>query len=182
MRIVALGDSLTSGYGLPKGEDYVTKLQDALIAKGINVRIENAGKAGSTSAEGLARLESAIAGDEKPRLVILALGSNDMLQRISPETTKKNLTSILQTLQDKKIPVYLIGMKNPMGNIFMRGSLAKVFDDLDDEFDVPFYPYFLKGVALEKGLNLADGIHPNEKGIAIMVENTAPGIAKALKK
>lgn len=181
-RIVALGDSLTAGYGLPAGEDFASKLQQELVARGLNVRIENAGISGNTTEDGKRRVAQAIAGDEKPRLVIVALGANDMLRRIEPATTRDNLSSILSTLRDKDIPVFLIGMRNPMGiGPFMGGPYAGLYKDLAKEYDVPFFPFFLKDVAMDKSLNLPDGMHPNEKGIAVMVDNIAPDIVKALK-
>jgi len=181
MRIVALGDSLTAGYGLPQGQDFVTKLQEALIERGLNVKIENAGVSGDTTEGGKNRLAAAIAGDPKPRLVIVALGANDLLRRIDPAQAKENLRVILQTLKDQKIPAFLIGMRNPMGIPFMEGPYGRLYDDLADDFDVPFYPFFLKGVAMDKTLNQPDGLHPNEKGVAIMVENIAPEIEEALE-
>lgn len=182
MRIVALGDSLMAGSGLPKGEDFASKLEVALIAKGLHVKIENAGIAGNTTADGRARLEEAIKGEPKPRLVIVALGANDMLRRIPVAEAKKNLEAILQSLKDKNIPVFLIGMQNPMGGPLMKGPYAKMFADLEDEYDVPLYPFFLEGVAMDKTLNQGDGFHPNEKGVAVMVENIASEIEDVLEE
>lgn len=181
LRIVALGDSLTAGYGLPQGEDFVSKLEMTLQQRGLNVKIENAGITGDTTAGGLRRLPNVIAGEPKPRLVIVALGANDMLRRLSPEDARKNLTSILQTLKDRNIPAFLIGMRNPGFGPFMAGPYGKMFDEVADEFDVPFVPFFLKGVAMDANLNQADGLHPNEKGVAIMVENIAPEIEDVLE-
>lgn len=181
-RVVALGDSLTAGYGLPAGEDFANKLQQELLTRGLNVTVENAGISGNTTEDGKRRVEQAIAGDQKPRLVIVALGANDMLRRIDPSTTRDNLSSILTTLRDRDIPVFLIGMRNPMGiGPFMGGPYAGLYKDLAKEYDVPYFPFFLKDVAMDKTLNLPDGMHPNEKGIAIMVRNIAPDVAKALK-
>lgn len=181
MRVVALGDSLTAGTGLPKGEDFATKLEQALIKEGLNVKVQNAGISGNTTEQGLARLESAIAGEPKPKLVIVALGANDMLRRMDAGKAKTNLAAILQKLEDKRIPAFLIGMQNPIGGFFMKGPYAGIYKDLEDEFDVPLYPYFLEDVALKKELNQADGFHPNEKGVAVMVENIAPEIMDALE-
>lgn len=181
MRIVALGDSLTAGYGLLQGQDFVTKLEEALLKRGLNVKIENAGITGDTTAGGLRRLPNVIAGEPKPKLVIVALGANDMLRRLDPEDARKNLTSMLQMLKDRNIPAFLIGMRNPGFGPFMAGPYGRMFDEVADEFDVPFVPFFLKGVAMNSGLNQADGLHPNEKGVAIMVENVAPEIEDALE-
>jgi acyl-CoA thioesterase-1 len=181
-RVIVLGDSLTAGYGLPQGEDFATKLESALIAKGHNVKIQNAGISGDTTAGGLMRLGQVIGGEPRPRLVIVALGANDMLRRIDPATAKKNLSAILKTLKDNKIPAFLIGIQNPMGmGAFLRGPYGKIYDDLADEYDIPLYPFFLKGVAMDKALNQPDGMHPNEKGVAIMVKNIAPEISDALE-
>lgn len=181
-RVVALGDSLTAGYGLPAGEDFASKLSQELRARGHNVVVENAGISGNTTEDGKRRIEQAIAGEQKPRLVIVALGANDMLRRIDPSTTRANLSSILETLRERDIPAFLVGMRNPMGvGPFMGGPYAGLYKDLAKEYKVPLYPYFLKDVAMDKSLNLPDGMHPNEKGIAVMVDNIAPHIAKALK-
>lgn len=182
MRIVALGDSLTAGYGLPAGQDFATKLQEALIKEGLNVSVQNAGISGNTMQDGRNRLAQAITGEPKPRLVIVALGANDMLRRMDPQGTRENLRTILQTLKDQNIPAFIIGMRNPHAfGPFMTGPYAGLYKDLAKEFDVPLYEFFLKGVALDKNLNQADGIHPNEKGVAIMVENIVPEIADALE-
>lgn len=182
MRVVALGDSLTAGYGLETGEDFATKLQEALIADGINVKIDNAGVSGDTTAGGKSRLEWAIAGDTKPRLVIVALGANDMLRGLDPKVTKKNLGAILAELKKREIPALLVGMKSPtnLGPLF-RSKYDKIYPELAKEYDVPLYPFFLDGVAMKADLNLDDGIHPNTKGIAVIVKNILPDVKDALE-
>ncbi len=181
-RIVALGDSLTAGYGLQSGEDFATKLQESLVKEGLDVKIDNAGVSGDTTAGGLARIDWAIEGAQKPDLVLVALGANDMLRGIDPAVTKDNLSKILTKLKDKNIPAFLIGMRSPtnMGPFF-RGKFDKVYKELADEYDVPLYPFFLDGVAMKTEYNLEDGIHPNTKGIAIIVEKITPAIKKTLK-
>lgn len=180
-RIVALGDSLTAGYGLKTGEDFATKLQEALIADGYDVKIDNAGVSGDTSAGGKSRVGWAVEGNPKPSLVILALGANDMLRGLDPVTTKSNLGDIIKTLQDKNIPILLAGMKSPltMGPLY-RGKHDRIYPELAKEYKVPLYPFFLEGVAMNADLNLEDGIHPNQKGIAIMVKNILPSVKKQL--
>ncbi|PZO84371.1 MAG: arylesterase [Micavibrio aeruginosavorus] len=183
VRIVALGDSLTAGYGLESGQDFTTKLQEALIADGISVKIDNAGVSGDTSAGGLARVDWATQGTPPPSLVIVALGGNDMLRGIDPAVTRKNLAGILDKLKAKNIPVLLAGMRSPTNlGPFFRGKFDKMYRELAKEYDVPLYPFFLEGVAMNAELNLSDGIHPNQKGIAIMVENILPSVKKALKQ
>ncbi len=182
-RIVALGDSLTAGYGLQGGEDFATKLQEALIADGVDVKIDNAGVSGDTTAGGLARLEWATQGDPKPDLVIVALGANDMLRGIEPDEARKNLSSILENLKAKGIPAFLVGMKAPtnMGGDYKK-SFEAIYPDLAKKYDVPFYPFFLEGVATRQDLNLPDGIHPNTKGVAIIVEKMTPALIEAIKQ
>lgn len=180
-RIVALGDSLTAGYGLESGEDFATKLQEALIAKGYAVKIDNAGVTGDTTAGGLARLEWAVSGEPKPTLVIVSLGANDMLRGLDPAIPRQNLDAILTRLADKKIPVLLAGMQTPpnMGAAYAQ-KFNVIYPELAKAHNVTLYPFFLDGVATHNDLNLADGIHPNQKGIAVMVEKMTPVVAKFL--
>ncbi|PZP56828.1 MAG: arylesterase [Micavibrio aeruginosavorus] len=182
LRIVALGDSLTAGYGLQAGEDYANQLQQALISKGLDVKIDNAGVSGDTTAGGLSRLEWVTAGEPKPALVIVALGANDMLRAIDPSTTESNLRSILKNLKDKDIPAVLYGMKAPINMPpAYRKSFNDIYPTLSEEFDVPLYPFFLEGIAMNSKLNLDDGVHPTKEGVALMVEKTSPLIEKQLK-
>jgi acyl-CoA thioesterase-1 len=182
-RIVALGDSLTSGYELAGGQDFASQLESALNAAGHEVKIDNAGVSGDTTAGGLNRLEWAISGEPKPSLVIIALGANDMLRGLDPALAKDNLSKIIEEVKERDIAVLLIGMKSmlTMGPLY-RGQYDKIFPALAKEHDVPLYPFFLEGVAMNPALNLDDGIHPNEKGIAVMVENILPAVTKALSQ
>lgn len=183
LRIVALGDSLTAGYGLQAGEDYPTQLQKALIDKGIDVKIDNAGVSGDTTAGGLSRLEWVTSGEPKPTLTIVALGANDMLRAIDPATTESNLRSILQKLKAKNIPAVLYGMNAPINMPpTYRKSFNSLYPKLADEFGVPLYPFFLEDVAMNPKLNLEDGIHPTKEGIALIVKKTLPFIEEQLKK
>lgn len=181
-RIVALGDSLTAGYGLQAGEDFATRLQEALIKEGLSVKIDNAGVSGDTTAGGLSRVDWAIEGEPKPDLVLVALGANDMLRGIDPAVTKDNLAKILDKLKEKDIPAFLIGMRSPtnMGPFFQT-KFDKIFKELSKEYDVPLYPFFLDGVAMKADLNLQDGMHPNAKGIDVIVEKITPAVAKVIK-
>ena len=180
-RAVALGDSLMAGYGLQPGESYPDQLQEALRKKGWNVAIDNAGVSGNTTSDGFARLDQAIAGDVKPDLVIVALGANDMLRSVPPAQARENLRKILQYLKDRKISTVLYGMKaSGFASMIYRAAYSDIYSDLADEFDVAFYPFFLKGVALNPQFNLGDNIHPNKQGVAVMVENTEALVADAL--
>lgn len=182
LRVVALGDSLTSGYGLDISEAFPAKLEAALRKNGLNVTVENAGVSGDTTAGGLARLNQSIAGPVKPDLVIVELGANDILRRLSAVEMENNLRQILSHLQQQKIPVLLAGMKAPfyMPGPF-RGQYIKVYSKLADEFDVPLYEFFLDGVAFDPKYNLDDRLHPNAQGIDIIVEKIQSKVQKLLK-
>ena len=183
LRIVTLGDSLTAGYGLQAGEDYATQLQASLVKEGVDVKIDNAGVSGDTSAGGLSRVDWAIGGEPKPSLVIVALGANDMLRGVDPLTTENNLRSILTNLRKKDVPAFLYGMKAPFNlPATYRKPFNAMYPKLAEEFDIPLYPFFLEGVAMNPKLNLEDGVHPTKEGVALMVEKTEPLIRKELLK
>ena len=185
LRIVALGDSLTAGYGLETEKDFASQLEKALKADGHNVKVENAGVSGDTTAGGLSRLEWALAveeGEPKVRLMIIALGGNDLLRGVDPRVTRENLEAILTELKDREVRALLVGMQSPgnMGPVFQR-RFDKIFPAVAEKYDVPFYPFFLEGVAMKPEFNLADGMHPNAAGVAIMVKNILPTVKEALK-
>ncbi|TNE35293.1 MAG: arylesterase [Alphaproteobacteria bacterium] len=179
-RIVAIGDSLTAGYGLPPGVDFVTQLQAALRKENFDVKIENAGVSGDTSTGGLQRLDWAL-GDGAD-LVILELGANDALRGISPGVTRKNLDEILGVLKRRNIPVLLTGMMAPpnMGKDY-ASEFNSIYPDLAAKYDVELYPFFLKDVAAIPSLNQSDAIHPNAEGVKVIVKNMLPYVARFLK-
>lgn len=171
--ILAFGDSLTAGLGLPKEQAFPAKLEQKLRAEGYNIRVINAGVSGETTAGGLRRLDWSL--EENPDFVILALGANDMLRGLDPKEAQKNLDAMLQTLQKRKIPVLLAGMKSFMNLGPLYGSKFNgIYEDLADKYDTFYYPFFLEDVALEPELNQDDGIHPNAAGVDVMVENIYP--------
>jgi acyl-CoA thioesterase-1 len=176
VRILALGDSLTQGYGVPPGMDFATRLQAALKARGLDVAVINAGVSGDTSAGGLARLDWQL-GDAKsmPNAAIVELGANDSLRGLSPAEMEKNLDAILAKLKARNIPVLLAGMKGPRnyGPQYTEEYDA-VFPRLARKYGVLFYPFFLDGVALDKSLVQPDMLHPNPKGVDVIVARIAP--------
>ena len=175
LRLVVLGDSLTAGYGLPAGTSFPDKLQKALTAKGLDVLVENAGVSGDTSSGGLSRLDWAVA--DGTQMVILELGANDALRGVAPEETLKALDEIITRLKAKDVKVLLAGMVAPpnMGEAYGKAFNA-IYPDLAQKHDVALYPFFLEGVAAMPELNLADGIHPNEKGVDVIVERMLPAV------
>lgn len=181
--IVAYGDSLAHGFGLPDAEIFPVQLQKALVARGMDVRVENAGVSGDTTAGGLARLDWTLSGGEVPDLVIVELGGNDGLRGLSPEQAEANLDQILTRIKARGIKVLLTGMKAPpnLGADYVAAFDA-IFPRLAQKHGVPFYPFFLDGVAADPALNQPDGIHPNAKGVAIIVERIIPYVVDALAK
>jgi acyl-CoA thioesterase-1 len=184
IRVLALGDSLTQGYGLPPGTDFPTKLQQALKARGLDVTVINAGVSGDTSAGGLARLDWSL-GDPQmaPDAAIVELGANDGLRGLPPEEMEKNLDAILAKFKDRHIPVLLAGMKGPRNyGPDYTAKFDAVFPRLAKKYGVLFYPFFLDGVALDPKLIQPDGLHPNPKGVDIIVAKIAPMAAKLVSE
>jgi acyl-CoA thioesterase-1 len=181
VRILALGDSLTAGYGLARAEGFVAQLQAALRAKGVPATVIDAGVSGDTSAGGRARLDWALA--DRPDVAIVALGGNDLLRGLNPEATYANLNDILTRLAGRNIPVLLAGMLGPrnLGQEFVT-AFEGAYQRLSREHDVVFYPFFLDGVAGDAALNQPDGIHPNARGVAVMVERIMPSVEALLAR
>jgi acyl-CoA thioesterase-1 len=181
IRILTLGDSLTAGYGLPRGEGFVAQLQAALRARGIPATVLDGGVSGDTTAGGRARLDWALA--DRPDAAIVALGGNDLLRAIPPETTYANLDDILRRLRQRNIPVLLAGMYAPrnLGPEYVE-AFEGAYRRLAREHDVVFYPFFLDGVAGDPALNQPDGIHPNARGVAVMVERIMPAVEALLSR
>lgn len=181
MRIVVLGDSLSAGYGLPAAEAFPARLEAALRARGHDVTIVNAGVSGDTTAGGRARIGWSLGDTPPPDAVIVALGSNDALRGLEPRATRDNLDAILAAVTTAGLPVLLIGTKAPrnFGADYVRDFEA-VFPALAARYDALYYPFILEGVALDPALNQADGIHPNERGVARMVAGFLPLVEKLM--
>jgi acyl-CoA thioesterase-1 len=173
VKILALGDSLTAGYGLAETDGFTTRLQKALKDKGYDAQVINAGVSGDTSAGGRSRLDWAL-GDQ-PQVAVVELGANDGLRGLDPASTRENLDAILTALKERKIPTLLAGMYAPrnLGRDY-GDRFNAIYPDLAAKHDVPLYPFFLDGVALDPKLNQEDGMHPNAKGVAIVVEGILP--------
>ena len=170
-KIVLYGDSLMAGYGLTQKHHLATVLENNLISKGLNVKVTNASVSGDTSAGGLNRLNW-ILSEEEFDLFILGLGANDMLRGISPEETEKNLEKIIQKVSEKNIDLILAGMIAPKtyGTDY-KNKFDIIYKNLSIKYNLKLVPFLLKDVALNPDLNLADGIHPNEKGVIIVSKN-----------
>ncbi len=173
INLVGFGDSLMAGYQLAPSESYTAQLEAALKAKGHKVVITNAGVSGDTTSAGLSRIDWSVPDGADG--VILELGANDALRGIAPEQSEKNLDVMLARLKERGIPVLLAGILAPPN---MGGDYAEKFNPiykrLADKYAVPLYPFFLDGVTTVPGMQIEDGMHPNAKGIAVMVERTLP--------
>ncbi|TPK55425.1 MULTISPECIES: arylesterase [unclassified Mesorhizobium] len=178
-KIVGFGDSLMAGFGLGPDEGFTDRLQAALRARGRDVTVANAGVSGDTSSGGLARLDWSVPDDTQ--LVILELGANDMLRGVSPDITRKNLDTMLAKLKQRKIAVLLAGMRAaPNLGADYQNAFDSIFPELAAKYGVTLYPFFLDGVTGQSALQLEDGLHPNAKGVAQMVERILPAVEKAI--
>jgi acyl-CoA thioesterase-1 len=177
VKILALGTSLTQGYGLPPGTEFTVQLQAALKRDGIDAVITNAGVSGDTSAGGLARLDWSLA--DHPDAVILEFGGNDMLRGIAPAETEKNLRAILDKLKAAHIRVLLTGMhaQRNLGAEYVK-EFYGIYPRLAKDYPVIFYPFILDGVALNPKLTQADGMHPNPAGVKVIVARILPFVKK----
>jgi len=181
VKIVAFGDSLTAGFGLPGDLAFPAKLAEALKAKGIAATVANAGYSGDTSMGGLERLDWSV--PEGTQAVIVELGANDALQGLDPALTEKAIDTILTRLQARKIPVLLAGMKAPrnMGADYVTAFDA-IYPKLAAAHPVVFYPFFLDGVAADAKLNQADGMHPNPAGVDVIVARMMPQVEELIAR
>jgi len=177
--IVGFGDSLMAGFSLGPGQGFTDRLQAALKAKGLDVTVADAGVSGDTTSGGLARLDWSV--PDGTRLVILELGANDMLRGLSPDIPRKNLDAMLARLKARRIPVLLAGMRAaPNLGADYQSAFDAIYPELAGKYGVPLYPFFLDGVAGHPDLQIEDGMHPNPKGVDVMVERMLPTIEKAI--
>lgn len=180
VRLLAFGDSLVHGYGLPAGVTFPEQLEAALRARGFAIEVINGGNSGDTSAAGLARLGWSLS--PRPDVALVELGANDGLRGLEPAGMYENLDAILRRLLAEGVPVLLAGMQAPrnMGPEY-AAEFDAVFPRLAKERGVLFYPFFLDGVALQASLNQADGIHPNKAGVAVIVERILPSVIRLIE-
>lgn len=180
IKILALGTSLTQGYGLPPGTEFTTVLQEKLKSAGVDAAIINAGVSGDTSAGGLSRLDWSLA--DNPKAAIVELGSNDALRGLAPAQTEKNLAAILSKLKAAHVAVLLCGMRAPRNfGPEYAAQFDAIYPKLAKHYGALFYPFILDGVALNPKLNQADGIHPNPAGVQIVVKRILPLVLRLAK-
>jgi len=179
IKLVALGDSLTAGYGLAPGQAFPEVLQKALRAKGHDVEVINAGVSGETAEDGLARFDWSV--PEGTDALILELGANDMLRGMPPAGAKAALSEMLAKAKAAKIPTLLAGMRAApnLGPAYQK-SFDAIYPDLARQFGVDLYPFFLESVAADPKLNQKDGLHPNKDGVDKIVAAILPSVEKLL--
>lgn len=177
--ILAFGDSLTAGLGLPADEAFPARLETRLRAEGIAAHVVDAGGSGDTTTDGLARLDWAL--NDKPDLVILELGANDMLRGIDPATVRANLDAMITKIQTSGAKILLLGMQAQANwGADYKQRFDRIYPELAQAHGVALYPFFLDGVALDPKLNQADGLHPNERGVRVLVDHIAPRVAQLI--
>jgi acyl-CoA thioesterase-1 len=181
LRIVALGDSLTAGYGLEPAGSFTVQLEAALKARGHDIVIVNAGVSGDTSSDGFARVDWSVGEDADA--VIVELGANDALMGLNPAATKAALEKIITGIQARGLPILLAGMEAPrnLGKDYVE-AFGALYQDLAERHGVIFYPFFLDGVALDEKLTFPDGMHPNAEGVAKIVEGILPKVEELLAR
>ncbi len=173
IKIVALGDSLTAGFGLPAVAAFPYRLKEFLKTRGYDVEMINAGVSGDTTTGGLGRVDWSV--PQGTEAVIVELGANDFLRGVDPAVTFRSLDGIMAKLKARKIPILLCGFvagKN-MGPQYEQAFNA-IFPTLAQKYDAVFYPSFLEGVGGDRRLNQLDGIHPNTEGVDIIVKKILP--------
>ena len=172
-KVIVFGDSLIAGYGLLKEDGFVNQLQNKINYSKINLELTNSGVSGETSTGLLNRFKWVL--EEEYDAVIISIGANDALRGINPIITYRNIENILIYLKKNKIPTMLIGMKAPsnLGKEYVNEFNA-IYPNLSKKYDVFFYPFFLKDVALEPSFNQKDMIHPNKNGVIKIIENIFP--------
>jgi acyl-CoA thioesterase-1 len=179
LRVVALGDSLTAGYGLPPGQAFPDALERALKARGWDVEVANAGVSGETAEDGLARYDWSVPTGTDA--LIVELGANDMLRGMDPGAAEAALAQILARARAAHIATLLAGMRAPvnLGPDYQRRFDA-IYPDLARTYDVALYPFFLDGVAGDPALNQKDGLHPTRDGVERIVAAILPSVESVL--
>ena len=182
LTIVAMGDSLTAGYGVAENEAYPALLQNKLRSAGYTVHVINAGISGETSSGARSRIEWVVSALQ-PDIVILETGANDALRGIDPKVLAANLDQMLTILNDRHIQVVLAGMRMlPNLGPFYTAQFVKIYPRLADKHDAILMPFFLEGIAADARYNQPDQIHPNAKGYRIIVDHIYPYVVKAIQR
>jgi len=181
IKIVAFGDSLTAGYRLAPDQAFPVRLAAKLKARGHDVAVANAGVSGDTTAAGRARLDWAI--PDGTDAVILELGANDALRGLPPDQARANLEALITGLKAKGAEILLAGMRAPRNyGPEYTDAFDRIFPELAAQHGLLLYPFFLDGIALDAKLNLDDGIHPNARGVDVIVDGILPKVEELIAR
>jgi len=179
--LLILGDSLSAGYGMDREHSWVHLLERRLQERGYAYRILNSSITGDTTQGGLARLPR-LMDRYQPEILIIELGGNDGLRGVNPEVTRENMTRMIRLGQQGGAHILLAGIKLPPNyGVAYLEQFESMYADLADEYDTLLVPFLLNGVVFEKSLMQADGIHPNEKGQPVLLDNVWPVLETALQ-
>jgi acyl-CoA thioesterase-1 len=170
--IIAFGDSLTAGYGLPLYESYPFQLQDRLKEQGLLVRVVNAGVSGETTKGNNER--AGFIRDQKPNMIIWGIGGNDALRALPVSEVRKNMESTIEILRSSEIKpkILILKMQAPLnaGSEYKK-EFDSVYEDLSKKYNLPLVPFLVSDVFLNQDLMLQDRIHPNKDGYAKLIED-----------
>ncbi|MBI4640479.1 MAG: arylesterase [Candidatus Tectomicrobia bacterium] len=179
--ILALGDSLTAGFGVDEDDSYPALLQRKLTEEGYHYRVVNAGVSGDTTAGGLRRLDWLLQGQVD--ILIVELGANDGLRGLTVDQMRSNLAQIIEKGKTAGAKIVLAGLQLPPNyGADYATQFKELFPGLADRYQVALIPFFLEGVAAQPHLNLADGIHPNKDGYIIIAEHVLEYLKPLLRK
>lgn len=180
--IVVMGDSISAGFGIEAGRDWVSLMENRLEAEGCSCRVFNESISGESSAGGLARIDRALEL-HKPDIVILELGANDGLRGYSPKVMKENLAEMIRRSEAAGASVLLVGMRLPpnYGKRYIE-LFFDIYRQLEEEFGVTRVPFIMEKVALKPSLMLPDRLHPNAMAQPIMLETVWPYLEKVIEK
>lgn len=186
--IAALGDSLTQGYGLAPDQGFVPQLEAWLRERGAEAELINAGVSGDTTAGGLSRIEWTLTPDVDA--LIVALGGNDLLRGIDPAVSRANLDGILDVASTRQLPVLLVGVDAPANyGAEYEAAFDAMYPDLAEKYDAILHPDFLAALAAQEDRQAAlaefmqpDGIHPNAKGVSLIVEAIGPSVLELIER
>nr|WP_261391628.1 arylesterase [Roseovarius atlanticus] len=184
--ILALGDSLTQGYGLAQADGFVPQLQDWLEENDVAAEVINAGVSGDTTAGGASRVDWSLTPEVDA--MIVALGGNDMLRGLDPGEARANLRTILEVAQGRELPVLLVGMQAPTNfGPDYKAAFDAMYPELSQEFGALYFESFFKGLGEGdpselQGYFQSDGIHPNAEGVARIVEAMGPAVAELAER
>ncbi len=185
--IAALGDSLTQGYGLAEKDGFVPQLGKWLAGQGADVRLINAGVSGDTTAGGAARVAWTLTPDVDA--LIVALGGNDLLRGIAPDVSRQNLETVLRTAAEADVDVLIVGMQAPMNyGVAYKQEFDAIYPDLAERYDTVYARNFFAGLPVQGdptavvGLMQADGIHPNAKGVSLIVDALGPAVLELVDR